>query len=90
MGTQVELGAVLLDTVSFRFVLRLVSCFRVDRADSFFMFPSFFIMICYETIYATPWIFPPPAFYGYNLIMRQFQYRIKDAHMLPLPCLFEN
>jgi hypothetical protein len=54
VGTQVELGAVLLDTVSFRFVFHLVSWFRVDRADSFFTFPSVFITICYQTIYTTP------------------------------------
>lgn len=42
-------------------------------------FSAFFITICYHTIYASPWIFPPLAFYGADLLLRLFRYRIKDA-----------
>ncbi|KAH7911479.1 iron reductase [Hygrophoropsis aurantiaca] len=43
---------------------------------------AFFITVCYHTIYASPWIFPPLAFYGFDLLMRMFRYRIKDAVLL--------
>jgi hypothetical protein len=80
---QVELGVVLLDTVSFAgrgfffLVKPLIFTFH-----SFLTFPAFFITICYHTIYAVPWIFPPLAFYAFDIIMRQFRYRIKDAQLI--------
>lgn len=40
---------------------------------------AFFVIICYHTIYASPWIFPPLAFYGADALFRLFRYRIKDA-----------
>ncbi|KAI9434578.1 iron reductase [Lactarius indigo] len=40
---------------------------------------SFFVTICYHTIYARPWIYPALAFYALDLLMRLFRYRIKDA-----------
>ena len=49
---------------------------------SFLAFPSFFITVCYHTTYAAPWIFPPLAFYAFDLVMRQFRYRIKDAYLI--------
>ncbi|KAF9256526.1 hypothetical protein L218DRAFT_936602 [Marasmius fiardii PR-910] len=42
-------------------------------------FVAFFVTICYHTIYAPPWIFPPLAFYGFDMLLRLFKYRIKDA-----------
>ncbi|KAH7920823.1 iron reductase [Leucogyrophana mollusca] len=42
-------------------------------------FVAFFITICYHTIYASPWIFPPLAFYGFDVLMRILRYRVKDA-----------
>ncbi|KAJ3757470.1 iron reductase [Lentinula raphanica] len=42
-------------------------------------FVAFFITICYHTIYATPWIFPPLAFYAADMLMRMLRVRIKDA-----------
>ncbi|KAF9072860.1 ferric reductase like transmembrane component-domain-containing protein [Rhodocollybia butyracea] len=42
-------------------------------------FVSFFITICYHSIYAIPWIFPPVAFYAADLLMRMLRVRIKDA-----------
>ncbi|KAG2040872.1 iron reductase [Suillus americanus] len=40
---------------------------------------AFFVTVCYHTIYASPWIFPPLAFYGADVLLRLFRYRIKDA-----------
>ncbi|CAL1697507.1 unnamed protein product [Somion occarium] len=45
---------------------------------------SFFVTICYHTIYASPWIFPPLAFYGLDILLRLFRYRIKDASLVPI------
>lgn len=45
---------------------------------------AFFVTICYHTIYAVPWIFPPLAFYGFDMLLRLFRYRIKDATLVPV------
>ena len=42
-------------------------------------FVTFFVIICYHTPYAIPWIFPPISFYAMDLALRLFRYRIKDA-----------
>ncbi|KAF9494724.1 hypothetical protein BDN71DRAFT_1489264 [Pleurotus eryngii] len=47
-------------------------------------FVSFFVTLCYHTIYASPWIFPPLAFYGFDILLRLFRYRIKDAELVPV------
>ncbi|KAI0085510.1 iron reductase [Irpex rosettiformis] len=47
-------------------------------------FVAFYITICYHTTYATPWIYPPLAFYGFDLLMRMFRYTIKDATLVPV------
>ncbi|KAF7314253.1 Iron reductase [Mycena kentingensis (nom. inval.)] len=39
-------------------------------------FPAFFITICYHTIYAMPWIVPPLAFYGADLLVRFIRWRV--------------
>lgn len=49
---------------------------------SMLSFVAFFITICYHTIYASPWIFPPLAFYGLDILMRMFRVRIKDATLV--------
>ncbi|KAK7036346.1 iron reductase [Favolaschia claudopus] len=36
----------------------------------YLLFPAFFITLCYHTIYASPWIFPPLAFYAADLLLR--------------------
>ena len=64
---------------------------------------SFFVTICYHTIYARPWIYPALAFYALDLLLRLFRYRIKDAtltcvgnmtivcsHHLPSECSFND
>ena len=45
---------------------------------------SFFVTICYHTLFARPWIYPPLAFYGLDLLMRLFRFRIKDASLVPM------
>ncbi|TFK37211.1 hypothetical protein BDQ12DRAFT_685512 [Crucibulum laeve] len=47
-------------------------------------FPAFFITICYHTIYAAPWIFPPLAFFGFDLLLRAMKYRVKNALLVPV------
>ncbi|KAA1466991.1 iron reductase [Dentipellis sp. KUC8613] len=47
------------------------------------LYPAFFITLCYHTIYAAPWIYPPLAFYGLDLLMRLLRFRIKDATLIP-------
>jgi hypothetical protein len=53
-------------------------------SDSVLAFVAFFVVICYHTIYASPWIVPPLAFYGLDMLMRMFKYRIKDATLTPV------
>ncbi|KAH9943638.1 iron reductase [Amylocystis lapponica] len=45
---------------------------------------AFFVTVCYHTTYASPWIFPPLALYGADLLLRMFRYRIKDATLVPV------
>lgn len=45
---------------------------------------AFFILICYHTPYASPWILAPVAFYAFDLLVRMFRYRLKDAVLEPL------
>lgn len=59
-------------------------CYQVFWTIHLLAFPAFFIMVCYHTIYATPWIFPPLAFYGLDVLMRLFRFRIKDATLTPI------
>jgi hypothetical protein len=47
-------------------------------------FVAFFITICYHTRFASPWIFPPLALYGADLLLRMFRFRIKDATLTPI------
>ncbi|KAF8126327.1 iron reductase [Boletus edulis] len=42
-------------------------------------FVAFFVCVCYHSIYASPWIFPPLAFYGADMFLRLLRYRFKDA-----------
>ncbi|KAJ2971662.1 hypothetical protein NUW54_g12455 [Trametes sanguinea] len=70
----------------------ILTSFRPVRRffyQSFFIihvlgYVAFFITICYHTIYASPWIFPPLAFYGFDMLLRMFRYRVKDATLVPV------
>ncbi|KAF8636062.1 hypothetical protein AX17_003827 [Amanita inopinata Kibby_2008] len=50
----------------------------------FLGFIAFFITLCYHTIYARPWIYPPLALYGLDLSWRMLRIRIKDAVLVPV------
>ncbi|KAG6890390.1 hypothetical protein C0992_001781 [Termitomyces sp. T32_za158] len=50
----------------------------------FLAVPAFFITVCYHTIYAAPWIFPPIAIYAFDLLMRAGRFRLKDARLIPV------
>lgn len=43
---------------------------------------AFFITLCYHTIYIKPYIFPPLAFYGLDLLLRLVRYRVKDVTLI--------
>jgi len=47
-------------------------------------FVAFFVTICYHTVYAPPWIYPPLALYGLDMLLRFLRYRIKDATLTPI------
>lgn len=42
------------------------------------------MVIRYHTRFASPWIFPPLAFYGADLLLRMLRFRIKDATLTPI------
>lgn len=46
---------------------------------SVLLFVAFFVCVCYHSIYAPPWIFPPLALYGADMFLRLLRYRFKDA-----------
>ncbi|VDB95683.1 unnamed protein product [Peniophora sp. CBMAI 1063] len=48
------------------------------------LYVAFFVCVCYHTIYAAPWIFPPIALYAADVLMRMFRFRIKDATLVPV------
>ncbi|KAF8060247.1 hypothetical protein FPV67DRAFT_1588099 [Lyophyllum atratum] len=48
----------------------------------FLAVPAFFITVCYHTIYAAPWIFPPIAIYAFDILMRAGRFRLKDAQLI--------
>jgi ferric-chelate reductase len=45
---------------------------------------SFFVTICYHMPFARLWVYPPLAFYGLDLGMRLFRFRVKDASLTPM------
>ena len=45
---------------------------------------SFFVVLCYHTIYAAPYIYPPLAFYAFDLFFRMVRTRVKDATLIPI------
>ncbi|KAG2139838.1 iron reductase [Suillus bovinus] len=75
VASMALLGIIVL--TSLRPVRRLFyECFFVIHVLTYV---AFFVTICYHTLYASPWIFPPLAFYGADVLLRLFRYRIKDA-----------
>jgi len=42
-------------------------------------YTALFVVICYHTEYAPPYIFPPIAFYAFDMFVRFLRFRIKSA-----------
>ncbi|KAJ7431080.1 iron reductase [Mycena galericulata] len=51
-------------------------CYSAFLLIHYLAFPAFFVTICYHTLYAVPWIFPPLAFYGADLLLRILRWRV--------------
>jgi ferric-chelate reductase len=62
---------------SIRWVRRWV--YEVFMALHLIAFPTFFILICYHTPYALPWVFPPLAIYGFDVLSRMLRAQVRDA-----------
>ncbi|KAG1827895.1 hypothetical protein EV424DRAFT_1554993 [Suillus variegatus] len=83
LGSQKETSGV----ASLALCMIIITSLRPVRRpfyDCFFVvhiltYVTFFVTICYHTLYASPWIFPHLAFYGADVLLRLFRYRIKDA-----------
>ncbi|KAH9926613.1 iron reductase [Epithele typhae] len=89
LGQQKETSGVAALGVLCGIVLTSLRPVRRWFYQSFFIvhvlgYVAFFITICYHTTYASPWIFPPLAFYGFDILLRVFRYRIKDATLVPV------
>ncbi|EIN03568.1 hypothetical protein PUNSTDRAFT_116967 [Punctularia strigosozonata HHB-11173 SS5] len=67
---------------SFRSIRRL--CWNLFFVVHVLAFVAFYVTVCYHTIYARPWVYPPLAFYGLDLLMRLLRFRIKDATLIPV------
>ncbi|ETW79594.1 ferric reductase [Heterobasidion irregulare TC 32-1] len=88
LGQQKETSGVAAFALLCIIVLTSLRPVRVFFYQCFFIvhvltYVAFFVTLCYHTIYASPWIYPPLAFYGLDLLMRMFRYRIKDATLVP-------
>ncbi|KAH9041888.1 iron reductase [Lactarius deliciosus] len=84
LGPQKETSGVAAFALLCIIVLSSLRPVRVYLRQIFFYvhvltYVSFFVTICYHTIYARPWIYPALAFYALDLLLRLFRYRIKDA-----------
>ncbi|KAJ7192945.1 hypothetical protein B0H12DRAFT_1039489 [Mycena haematopus] len=51
-------------------------CYSAFLVVHFLTFPAFFVTICYHTLYAVPWIFPPIAFYAADVFVRIIRWRV--------------
>ncbi|KAH9169184.1 iron reductase [Lactarius sanguifluus] len=84
LGPQKETSGVAAFALLCIIVLSSLRPVRIYLRQIFFYvhvltYVSFFVTICYHTIYARPWIYPALAFYALDLLLRLFRYRIKDA-----------
>lgn len=87
LGPQKETSGVAAFSLLCIIVLSSLKPVRIYLRQIFFYvhvltYVSFFITICYHTIYARPWIYPALAFYALDLLLRLFRYRIKDATLM--------
>ncbi|KAG1729971.1 iron reductase [Suillus paluster] len=84
LGPQKETSGVASLALLCIIVLTSLRPVRILFYECFFVihvltYVAFFVTICYHTIYASPWIFPPLALYGADVLLRLLRYRIKDA-----------
>ncbi|KAH8108382.1 iron reductase [Phellopilus nigrolimitatus] len=87
LGQQKETSGVAAFALLCVIVLSSLKIVRMFAYQVFFVvhilaLVAFFITLCYHTIYAVPYIFPPLAFYGFDLLLRMFRFRVKDATMV--------
>ncbi|WWD17418.1 hypothetical protein CI109_101859 [Kwoniella shandongensis] len=59
-------------------------CYQVFWVAHVMFFVGFFAAISYHTPYSRPWIYPCVAIYAYDLLVRMFRYRLKDATLVPV------
>ena len=45
---------------------------------------AFFVAILYHTSKAVPWIYPPLAMYGMDILLQMLKYRFNDAVLVPI------
>ncbi|KAJ6502884.1 ferric reductase like transmembrane component-domain-containing protein [Mycena vitilis] len=60
-------------------------CYSLFLVVHSLTFPAFFVTICYHTPFATPWIFPPLAFYAVDVLLRLLKLRIVVARVRACP-----
>jgi hypothetical protein len=51
---------------------------------SLFFSAAFYVAILYHTSYAIPWVYPPIAVYGLDILLRMLRYRFRDATLVPI------
>ncbi|KAG6826601.1 hypothetical protein H0H92_015186 [Tricholoma furcatifolium] len=89
LGQQKETSGVAAFGVLCAIVLSSLRPVRIWAWDVFYWVhfmavPAFFITVCYHTMYAAPWIFPPIALYAFDILMRAGRFRLKDARLIPV------
>ncbi|ORY32518.1 putative ferric reductase transmembrane component [Naematelia encephala] len=59
-------------------------CYQLFWIAHLSLFIGFFAAISYHTPYSRPWIYPCVAIYAYDLLVRMFRFRFKDATLVPV------
>ncbi|KAH7104492.1 iron reductase [Auriculariales sp. MPI-PUGE-AT-0066] len=54
-------------------------CYQVFFGIHVVTYTAFFILVCYHTEYAPPYIIPAVSFYAFDMFVRMLRFRIKDA-----------
>ncbi|KAJ7107715.1 hypothetical protein C8R44DRAFT_637013 [Mycena epipterygia] len=56
-------------------------CYSLFLVIHYLTFPAFFVTICYHTPFVYPWIFPPVAFYAFDVLLRVLKFRVVVARV---------
>ncbi|KAJ6534483.1 ferric reductase like transmembrane component-domain-containing protein [Mycena vulgaris] len=56
-------------------------CYTLFLVIHYLTFPTFFVTICYHTPFVYPWIFPPIAFYAFDVFLRLLKFRVVVARV---------